>query len=58
MTIEAGKASATLPDGITVYYINLFDNRDCVTSTEHVEIARNEIHALAPRASHDPWRAR
>jgi len=34
----AGKVSAELPDGVTVYYLNLFDDRDCVASTEHVEL--------------------
>lgn len=33
-----GKVTATLPDGVTVYYLNLFDDRDCVVSTEHEEI--------------------
>lgn len=35
---EPGKVIATLPEGTTVYYINLFDDRDCVVSTEHVEL--------------------
>lgn len=38
-TIAGDRVTATLPEGVTVYYINLFDDRDCVTSTEHVEIA-------------------
>ncbi len=33
---EPGKAIATLPDGVSVYYLNLFD-RDCAVSTEHQE---------------------
>jgi hypothetical protein len=34
----AGKVAATLPEGTKVYYLNLFDDRDCVVSTEHVEV--------------------
>ena len=33
-----GKASATLPEGTTVYYINLVDERGLVVSAEHQEI--------------------
>ncbi|MEN6400872.1 MAG: acetylxylan esterase [Armatimonadia bacterium] len=33
--IEGGKVTATLPEGTTVYYLNLFDDRNCVVSTEH-----------------------
>lgn len=33
----AGKVTAVLPEGVTAYYLNLFDNRGCVVSTEHVE---------------------
>ncbi|MBN2452495.1 MAG: acetylxylan esterase [Lentisphaeria bacterium] len=33
-----GRISAELPEGVTVYYLNLFDNRGCVVSTEHVEL--------------------
>lgn len=32
-----GRVSAGLPDGTRVYYFNLFDQRDCVVSTEHQE---------------------
>jgi dienelactone hydrolase len=32
-----GRISATLPDGTRVYYFNLYDQRDCVVSTEHQE---------------------
>ena len=35
----AGKVAATLPEGVTVYYLNLIDERDLVVSTEHVELA-------------------
>ena len=31
------RVTATLPAGAKVYYFNLFDDRDCVVSTEHVE---------------------
>jgi dienelactone hydrolase len=35
-TIEPdGRVSATLPEGVTVYYLNLFDARAAVVSTEH-----------------------
>lgn len=34
----AGKVAATLPDGVTVYYLNLFDERNCAVSSEHVEL--------------------
>jgi hypothetical protein len=34
----AGKVSAELPEGVTVYYLNLFDDRDCAVSTEHEEL--------------------
>jgi len=36
-TLAPGKATATLPEGTTVYFLNLFDDRGCVVSTEHVE---------------------
>jgi uncharacterized protein YycO len=39
--VTNGKVVATLPDGVRVYYINLFDDRDCVVSTEHVELERS-----------------
>jgi len=35
---DNGKVTATLPEGVAVYYINLFDSRDCVVSTEHEEL--------------------
>ena len=38
----AGKATGELPDGTRVYYFNLFDNRDCVVSSEHVELGKSE----------------
>ena len=37
-TLTKGKVTATLPPGVTVYYLNLFDDRDCAVSTEHVEV--------------------
>jgi dienelactone hydrolase len=39
-TIDARrkKIVATLPEGTTVYYWNLFDDRDCAVSTVHVEL--------------------
>jgi hypothetical protein len=36
--IKRGKITATLPPAARVYYLNLFDNSDCVVSTEHEEI--------------------
>ncbi|MGA2865287.1 MAG: acetylxylan esterase [Verrucomicrobiota bacterium] len=30
-----GRVAASLPEGTRVYYFNLFDQRDCVVSTEH-----------------------
>jgi dienelactone hydrolase len=33
----ARRASAEIPDGATVYYLNLYDDRKCVVSTEHEE---------------------
>ncbi len=33
-----GRVTATVPEGTTVYYLNLFDDRDCVVSTEHEEL--------------------
>ena len=38
LDVGAGKASAALPDGVTAYYFNLFDDRDCVVSSEHKEL--------------------
>jgi dienelactone hydrolase len=32
---ENGKLKATLPEGTTVYYFNLFDDRNCAVSSEH-----------------------
>jgi dienelactone hydrolase len=36
-TVEAGKVTATLPEGTTVYYLNLVDGRGLTVSTEHEE---------------------
>ena len=30
------RVSAKIPEGVTVFYLNLFDDRDCAVSTEHV----------------------
>jgi hypothetical protein len=35
--IQKDRVSAALPDGALVYYLNLFDDRDLVVSTEHIE---------------------
>ena len=34
-----GRVTASLPADTTVYYLNLFDDRDCVVSSEHEELA-------------------
>jgi hypothetical protein len=39
-TAEGGRVTATLPEGTTVYYLNLYDARDAVVSTEHEELAK------------------
>jgi dienelactone hydrolase len=39
-----GKVTATLPDGVTVYYLNLIDERDLVVSTEHVELTPGDAN--------------
>jgi hypothetical protein len=31
------RVTATLPAQAKVYYLNVFDDRDCIVSTEHVE---------------------
>lgn len=36
--IDGDKASAAIPEGATVYYFNVTDDRDVVSSSEHVEI--------------------
>jgi dienelactone hydrolase len=36
-TIHEGRARAAIPDGARVFYLNLFDDRNLVVSTEHVE---------------------
>jgi len=33
-----GRVAAGVPEGTRVYYFNLFDERDCVASTEHEEV--------------------
>ena len=35
--LNNGRVAASLPQGTRVYYFNLFDQRDCVVSTEHGE---------------------
>ena len=36
-TVEGGRATAPIPEGAKVYYLNLIDDRGLVVSTEHVE---------------------
>jgi len=33
-----GKVTGTLPEGVTVYYLNLYDDRKCAVSSEHEEL--------------------
>jgi hypothetical protein len=33
-----GRVTARLPAGARIYYFNLFEERGCVVSTEHVEV--------------------
>jgi len=40
--LAGDRATAKLPEGTQVYYFNLFDQRGCVISTEHVETIRHE----------------
>jgi hypothetical protein len=35
--IKGNTITATLPPEAKIYYVNLFDDRDCVVSTEHAE---------------------
>jgi len=37
---KAGRVSADVPTGATVYYFNLIDGRGCLVSTEHVVTAK------------------
>jgi dienelactone hydrolase len=37
-TVAGGRVTAVLPAGTRVYYLNLFDERNCVVSTEHEEV--------------------
>ncbi|MBU0609992.1 MAG: prolyl oligopeptidase family serine peptidase [Armatimonadetes bacterium] len=36
--LSDGKVTATLPEGVTVYYLNVYDERNCAVSTEHEEL--------------------
>ena len=36
--IERHQVTSAIPNKATVYYLNLIDERDCVVSTEHVEV--------------------
>jgi dienelactone hydrolase len=35
--VSNGRMTATLPEAVRVYYMNLFDDRECAVSTEHEE---------------------
>lgn len=39
VNVQAGWATARVPEDATVFYINLFDERECVVSSEHIERA-------------------
>lgn len=39
---ESGKVEAELPSGAVVAYLNLFDERDCVVSSRHLELQPDE----------------
>lgn len=43
-TVDASqrRVSATVPDDAKVFYLNLFDERDCAVSTEHVDREKKE----------------
>ena len=45
-TLADGRMSAPLPENTRVYYFNLFDERDCVVSTEHEVVATDSAPAL------------
>ncbi len=38
----SGRVTAALPEGTTVYYLNVFDDRDCAVSTEHEELTKED----------------
>jgi dienelactone hydrolase len=40
----SGNMTATLPAGVTAYYLNLLDDGDCLVSTEHVEQRPETAH--------------
>lgn len=41
---EAGKASATLPEAVTVYYLNLIDDQNLLVSSEHEEMRSSDAN--------------
>ena len=43
-----GRVTATLPEGVTVYYLNVFDERGCVASSEHEEIRKDTPQGVPP----------
>lgn len=47
---NGARFTATLPESARVYYFNLFDARDCVVSTEHVELSPQSERRVVPRA--------
>ena len=44
LEVKGGRISSRLPQGTTVFYFNLFDNRDLVVSSEHGVLAQTEVH--------------
>ncbi len=39
-TLKDGKVTAELPPETKLFYVNLFDDRDCVVSSEHVDLSK------------------
>jgi hypothetical protein len=57
-----GQVSAQLPEGTRVYYFNLFDDRECVVSTEHESVGPSTLRPVLPlerrnavAATDDQW---
>jgi lysophospholipase L1-like esterase/dienelactone hydrolase len=39
---KASRVTAKIPAGAKVFYLNLFDERDCAVSTEHIEVQNSK----------------
>jgi hypothetical protein len=44
----SGRATAMVPEGVAVYYLNLFDQRELAVSTEHVEAGGQHATGTSP----------